>query len=468
MSASGPIWSGAATGCRGVPRFELSGEAWFAMTRALAGEPGLAFVALWAEGAHVHALFHGGAPVIASVAVEAGLYAALSPARPGAALFERMVADLWGHQAADAVDVRPWLDHGVWPTLRPLSERPVPNAAMAPEPEVPEMLAGPGEAVGFGPVSPGLGGGPEYWVLHDIGGRVGQLEARLGFAHRGVLGLMRGKSAAGAARIVARADGAATVAHSVAFARAVESAAEVAVPVRAVALREVALAVERVAVGLHRLDRVARALGGGWPALQVAREGLLEACGLAFGHRLMMDAVRPGGIGDVTGLEVVDAALAAVPGVQRRWPTVGRLPITEALRLGVGGAAGQASGRMDPIDPAAPIRPDGDLAARMALLSRAIEADVAAARALLAGLPGGEASVPLPIGTGEGVGVAIGPLGAVWHWVRMTNGVVAASFAADPGWLLVAALERAAPGVESGVLRAVVASFGVGVGGIDL
>lgn len=140
----------------------------------------------------------------------------------------------------------------------------------------------------------------------------------------------------------------------------------------------------------------------------------------------------------------------------------------EALRLGLGGVAGRASGRMDPADPAGEVLPGGDLAGRMGLLERAIGADVAAARAGLAGLPGGEASVALPIGSGEGMGVAMGPLGAVWHWVRLGGGTVTAAFAADPGWLLVPALERAAQGVEAGVLAAVVASFGYGVGGMDL
>lgn len=282
--------------------------------------------------------------------------------------------------------------------------------------------------------------------------------------------MMRGKSAAEAARLVARADGMATVAHSVAFARAVEAVSDTAVPLRGLALREVALALERVAVGLHRLDAVAGALGRGWPAVQVAREGLLEACGVAFGNRLMMDAVRPGGMMEVSGegVAVLDAALAAVPSVERRWPAVGGLPIMAALRLGVGGVVGRASGRMDPADPAADVLSGGDLASRMALLGRAVGADVAVARARLAGLPGGEVIVAVPIGLGEGVGVAAGPLGAVWHWVRLGGGTVMEAFAADPGWLLVPALERAAEGVEAGMLAAVVASFGIGVGGLDL
>lgn len=480
MSASGLIRGGAPMGCRPWERFQLSVEAWHAMARELVAKPGLAFVALWADAGHVHALFQGDAPVIASVAVEAGLYAALSPARPGAALFERAVADLWGHLAADAVDVRPWLDHGTWPTLRPLSDRPVPNrgatagdASDWATPELPEMLEAAGQAVSFGPLPPGMAGpgmaGPGYWRMTLEGMAVRRLEARMGYAHRGVLGLMRGKSAAGAARVVARIDGAATVAHSTAFARAVEAAVGAEVPARGVALREVALAVERVAVRLHGLHAVVEAAGGTWPAVQVAREGLLAACGAAFGHRLMMEVVRPGGVGEVSaeGLAGLDAALAAVPGLRRRWGRGGALPIGEALRLGVGGVVGRASGRGDPMVDA-PLLAAGDVAARMQLTAQAIRDDGAAARAGLAALPADPAAITLAHVDMEGLGVAEGPQGPVWHWVRLADGVVAASFAAAPGWLHVPAAERAAVGADVAAVPAIVASFGLGVAGMDL
>ena len=57
-----------------------------------------------------------------------GGYPALSPNRPGAAWFERMIRDLWGHEAEGARDLRPWLDHGRWGGLHPLALRPLPAA----------------------------------------------------------------------------------------------------------------------------------------------------------------------------------------------------------------------------------------------------------------------------------------------------------------------------------------------------
>jgi len=64
--------------------------------------------------------------------VEAGHYPALSPIWPGAAWYERMIRDLWGHAADAGTDARPWLDHGTWPLLRPMALRPEPRTAPAP------------------------------------------------------------------------------------------------------------------------------------------------------------------------------------------------------------------------------------------------------------------------------------------------------------------------------------------------
>lgn len=472
MMASAVILAGAPVPCRPGLRRVLTAADWQEMASQLPGEPGLAFVALWADAQEVHALFEAGGPVLVSAPVEAGLYAALSPARPGAALYERAVADLWGHQAANAVDVRPWLDHGAWGLLRPLSERPVPHAAE--EPEVPEMLTAAGEAVSaepvvWGPLPPGPAAGPLFWQAWVADGAVGQLEARGGWAHRGAVGLMRGKSPSGAARIAARLDGAATVAHAVAFARAVEAAQDTPAPPLGAALRGAMLTVERIAVRLFDLDQVAGALGQPWPAVRDARERLLAACGAVFGHRTMMDAVRPGGVVlEPPVLEPLLAALDAVPRVRRAWPAMGVLGVETALRLGLGGIAGRASGRMDPLAPAAAVMTEGGLAARMTLTAAAIEADVARAMTELAALPDGPGWVPLPHRNGEGLGRAAGPQGAVWHWVRLSGGLVAVSFATCPAWLLLPAVEAAAEGADPGDLGAIIASFGLRPAGMDL
>jgi Ni,Fe-hydrogenase III large subunit len=471
-SASAIIRAGEPIDCHPRTRHLLTQQNWFDMAHALPAEPGLAFTALWADATHIHALFHADGPLLASVPVEAGLYTALSPARPGATFFERAVSDLWGHQAADAADTRPWLDHGVWPTLRPLSDRPVPNAA-APtdaEPDIPDMTDHPGEALSSGPLPPGPAA-PSYWRATITGNHVQNLEARFGWAHRGVLGLMRGKSPAGAARFAARIDGAATVAHSTAFARAVEAAVRFTPPPAALGLRALMLALERAAIGLHDIHATATALGLALPAAITARAALLDACATVFGHRLMMDCVKPGGVASeptAESLAALDDTLATIAPLHRAWPDIGALPLRDALRLSTPGAAGRAAGRLDPAMPEATLLTTGDLAARMALLATAIDDDVEAARTHLANLPAGATTAILPHAAAEGLAMANGPHGPVWHWVRLANGTVAANFAAGPAWLHLPSAECAAHGLPVEAIPALIASFGLRPAGMDL
>ena len=453
--------------CAGAERFTLSPHAWRDLPAALRADPTLDLVALWADASHVHALFGATSPLIASVPVEAGLYGALSPARPGAALFERAIADLWGHQAADALDARPWLDHGAWTTLRPMADRPAPNT---PTPEIPEFHAGPPNTTTqtIGPLGTGITDAPAQWHIATANGRVVQVEVRAGYAHRGALSLIRGRSPAAAARVAARISGAATVAHATAFARACESAANILVPPRAQALRTALLAIERIAIALH--DTASPAPNLHDPALMHARERLLQACA-PLGHRLMMDVVVPGGLTVDLSPEAtrhLDATLDTIPLLPTPTSTHGQLPIAEALALALPGPAGRASGRLDPATPGAPLDPAGDTAARLRLRAAACAADIALARETLAILPEGPVLTALPPTSGEGLGHAKGPQGRVWHWTRLQGGIVTATFAIDPAWLLLPALERAAQGTPPAQLPTLAASFGLHLPGMDL
>ena len=49
---------------------------------------------------------------------------------PAAAWFERMVHDLWGHDAIGGSDQRPWLDHGRWPISAPTGTAPGPPRSL--------------------------------------------------------------------------------------------------------------------------------------------------------------------------------------------------------------------------------------------------------------------------------------------------------------------------------------------------
>ena len=105
-----------------------------------------------------------------------------------------------------------------------------------------------------------------------------------------------------AARVVARVSGDSTVAYSFAFARAVEAALEVEPPPRAKVLRGVMAELERIAN--HFGDIGAICNDASFTLIHahcgIFRERVLAAADRAFGHRLMMDRIVPGGVEDMS------------------------------------------------------------------------------------------------------------------------------------------------------------------------
>jgi Ni,Fe-hydrogenase III large subunit len=392
-------------------RQALSRDAW----ERMAHETAPPLLALWADASGVYALLGDrDAVTLVSTEIEDGGYPALSPVRPNAARFERMVHDLWGHTAVGGSDQRPWLDHGKWPLVAPMASGPRP-AGRAEQPgfDFPEDL----DQVPLGPVRGGIE--PAAHLRLGVRGEtVERLEARLGYTHKGTLSLMRGKSPRAAARFAARLAGEATVAHSIAFARATEAASGCELPQRALALRDVMAEVERITHHLDADAAVAEAAGTDILAsgFAVHAEAIRRAANIAFGHRLMMDCVIPGGI-----------AADIAPG--------GGEAIARAL-----------SG----VDVAA-------IADRIARL-----------RDLLGNLPDGGVSVPLPVASGEGIGFADGPGGSIWHWLRLDHGQIASVFMRDPAWERWAELEARMSGGQAEDLPRIVAMLSLSSSGMDL
>ena len=208
------------------------------------------------------------------------------------------VRDLWGLSPAGGADARPFVDHGRWAVSAPLSAQPLPRSAPPVQPEF-RPPAGEGwHQIPLGPVRP-VPLGAVHLRLHVLGGAVAAMEAQGGYGHRGVVGLMLGRSPRAAARVAARIAAAdSAVAHALAFARAAEAATGAAPPPRAVALRALMGEIERIACHLRWWGGVCAAAGLRWPEARCAalREGVLRAAGVAFGHRLMLDRVVPGGV----------------------------------------------------------------------------------------------------------------------------------------------------------------------------
>lgn len=501
-SASELIRAGAVVPARPWPRYRLAPEAWADLADRLATDP-LRLITLWADETTVHALFldADGDPLVASVPIELRRYLALSPARPAISPCERMIRDLWGVEAIGALDLRPWLDHGNWGLTAPLSPRPGP--AVWP-PEAPEFTAMPEDErtgafqLGLGPVQ-SIASGPVHLRLTLDGERIARLEVRLGYAHRGIVRLLRGRTPAEAVSLVAHIDAETTVAHQSAFARAVEAAGGWRITARAEALRVVMAELERCAVHLHHLAQVARLVGldragtsAGW-----MRQTVLDGSAEAFGHRMMMGAIVPGGlaagpaeIGLAALPAVLDRLEAALPGLAQSFRSgsnrlSGRAGIgaSVASNCVLGGPSGRASDHpldvraLPPlhleVEPVTRLRA-GDAEARCRIRLDEIGRSLVLARRLLLADPAGPVHRdPLPdqdlFGpASEGFGVAESAHGPVWYWVRIESGRISALHIHDPGLALWLALEQAAPDLELDGLRLMCRSLGLSASGADL
>lgn len=485
------IQSGQDMGCAPWPRYLLPADRWAALEPA----PGLALLGLWGEPGFAHAAFFDGDLVLASVAAPEGRIPALSPRWPSAVLFERALRDLWGITAEGAVDARPFLDHGRWPLLGPLSSRP---AAQPPGAWPMEFLPATGDGVHVIPVGPIHAGiiEPGHFRFHVQGETILRLELRLGYTHKGTLSLIQGKPPRAAARFAARLSGDSTVAHSLAFARAAEAALGVEPPPRALALRAAMLELERLHNHLNDLGFIANDAAfaviharAGW-----LREALLRAQATAFGHRLMMDRVLPGGVAaDISaeGIAALPAALVAIAAelpallglyqshasLQDRMQGTG---ITEPWLIEAyapGGVVGRAAGRAfdarlltGELTPQALItQAGGDVDARWHQRHAEAAQSIEFLQALLPALPEGELTVTLPPRGGEGMALVEGFRGECLAWMRLDGaGGIEACMLRDPSWLHWPLLEAAVQGDIVADFPLINKSINASYSGVDL
>ena len=352
-----------APACRPWSRAVLAASDWSALAAHLA-QGRFTLVSLWGDRDAVHMA------VLDEATGEAGIATCPCPDRrfpsvgrvhPPAQRLERAVRDLYGLDPDHAPDERPWLDHGRWGIAAPLG----PAATGAPAGPYP-FLAAEGAALHQIPVGPVHAGiiEPGHFRFSAHGETVVRLEARLGYVHKGIDGLMAGASLESAAGLAGRTCGDSTVGFALAFARAVEAARRTPVPARAIWLRALMAELERLA---NHFGDVGAICNDAAFALMLAhcsvlRERVLRASEAAFGHRLMMDAVVPGGLAvdiDATGITalrgLVKTARAAFPELVKLYDataslqdrTVGTGVVKAALarRFGAGGFIGRASGR---------------------------------------------------------------------------------------------------------------------------
>lgn len=395
-----------------------------------------AFIGLWTDATHAYALYEPGELV--AVALQDGAYPALP--HSGAGWFQRLAKDLNGHIATGfqasltAIEqFRAPDGRGLWPDF------------VGPDCEGAHQVA-------MGPVYGGITE-PAHFRFFILGPQILKLQVRQGYAHRGILALIRGKSPRQAARYTARVSADATVAHSIAFARAAELALEVEVPERAHCLRAVMAEMERLSNHCGDLGEMAGLAG--FTLLEgrfaLLREYLANAAQAVFGHRLMMDVVIPGGVAkDMAeeGNEWLHGVLAQLEdelpslqnmfmesgGLHEHLAGIGVIPTELARAYNAGGYVGRGSGlpcdaRVTPGYPpyttfgiTMPREQGGDSAARARIRFAEMDESRRLLQELLASLPAGPLAMSLPTQTGAGLGVAESFRGPVWYWLKIEGG----------------------------------------------
>lgn len=481
------------TGHRPWPRYRVTRDGWLQLIAELEGNA-WSLLGLWGEPNAVHAAVRedlSGDVAVVSLDCPQGRFPSLSPVRPSANRLERAAHDLYGLTAERTTDPRPWLDHDAWGVRRPLSDRP---GAPAPNPGPYTFLPVEGDGLHQIPVGPVHAGiiEPGHFRFTANGETVVRLEERLGYVHRGIEGLMRGKPLADAARLAARVSGDSTVAHSLAFARAVEVALDLRIPPRAVWLRALMAELERIANHLGDIGAIGNDAAFGFLLAEMSqlRESVLRASDLCFGHRLMMDRVVPGGVAVDLPERGAAHLLDLTAELRRRFPalvaiydgkaslqdrTVGTGIVSTDLvsRFGAGGHVGRASGRgldarrnpgyapYDDLEFDVPVLVDGDVNARVWIRIREVEQSIGLVEQIVKRLPGVprglDGTTPLPLavveagpggeGAREGMALVEAFRGEIMTWVRVTaDGTIDRCHPRDPSWFQWPLLEAAIEG----------------------
>jgi Ni,Fe-hydrogenase III large subunit/Ni,Fe-hydrogenase III component G len=467
---------GSIAGAPGVLGLRVSREQWSQAAEDFAGDHGR-LLSLWAGrdergGELLRAAFIAQARVLVvclPLTAADPPYPGIDHLFPCAGRMQRAVADLCGLRAANA-DSRPWLRHAAWPEgFHPLVDEPPPPAREPAADDYP-FVAVQGEGVheiAVGPVHAGIIE-PGHFRFSVVGEKVLRLEERLGYVHKGIerrfteLPLLAGQ------RLAARVSGDSAVAFSWAYCQALEGMVAAYVPARALWLRAIALELERLANHLGDIGAIGNDAGFAFGLAQFSRlkEQLLRASERALGQRYLMDFVIPGGTrvdlepaGSTLLAESISAIMTEVKalrviydehaGLRDRFLGAGCVTPALAEKLGLTGLAGRASSQefdlrcdlpchpYDELRPKKAVRPDGDVAARVAVrFDEAIES-AHLMRRMLRHLPTGahQATISVPGDGVFGMGLIEGWRGPVLVALEAgPGGAIRRCHPHDPSW----------------------------------
>lgn len=293
--------------------------------------------------------------------IEGEQFDSLTPHCPQVHLFEREIAEQFGLRPLGHPWFKPVRFQRSW-TGRDAWDRPADQPIL---PAVGDFFRVEGEEVhevAVGPVHAGVIE-PGHFRFQCHGERVFHLEIALGFQHRGVEQALICGPTKRSVHYAETVCGDSTIAHTTAYAQAIEALARCQKSARAQTLRAIALELERLANHVGDLGALANDVGF-LPTANYCgriRGDFLNMTALLCGSRFGRGMVRPGGVGfDVDDVRVAellrrlaeserDTAVAVnllwdAPSVMARFEKTGALPREVALELGIVGPAARASG----------------------------------------------------------------------------------------------------------------------------
>jgi Ni,Fe-hydrogenase III large subunit/Ni,Fe-hydrogenase III component G len=423
---------------------------------------------------------------------------------PAANRMQRAAFDLTGI-AADSDDQRQWLWQACWPIDRyPLRRDFEASPKWEPGEEEYAFVRVEGDGVHEIPVGPVHAGiiEPGHFRFQVVGEKVLRLEERLGYTHKGIEKRFESLAIADAHRLAGRVSGDSTVAYAWAYAQALEAIAGVALPPRAAWLRALALERERLANHLGDLGYLGNDCGFAFGLAQFSRlkEDVLRTNFAAFGHRMMMDYVVPGGVAadvipdhaaamrdECTRLEREIAVLRDIydehTGLQDRVRACGIVTPALAAKLGLPGLAGRASGQSRDLRHDFPVAPydvldvrvatqsDGDVAARVAVRFDEAQESLRLIRVIVDSMPEGpaHAALPEPPPFKLGLGYVEGWRGPVFIALESgPGGSIRRCHPHDPSWSSWPVLEHAVIGNIVPDFPLINKSFNLSYSGPDL
>ncbi len=400
-----------------------------------------------------------------------------------ASRFERQMKSLMGVIPVGHPDPRPWIKHEDWPEdAYPLRKGFDPSRPMSRVAGEYKWVRAEGEGVyeiAVGPVHAGIIE-PGHFRFQAVGEDILHLEERLGYVHKGIEKRFESLSWLDGARLAGRVSGDTTVAHTIAYCRALESMTGFVPPERALWIRALMLERERVANHLGDIGAICNDVAFSFIHHQFAilREKFLRTNDKLFGHRFMIDRVVPGGVSvDMTpeGKEEIlretdhlkkeFERLVIIydenPSLEDRLRDAGILLNDDARELNVVGFVARASGigldcrvqnpfpPYDRIIPKMTVLNSGDIHARVWVRIEEIRESFRMICEILEGMPGGRINGGFESPSKECSGFAVveGWRGEIVYWLQSgPNGEVNRCMVRDPSSVNWLALELAIHG----------------------